>query len=253
MVFILATVSIAVSSCKKSDSLVNPGNIDNNDYFPSKIGSFYKYNFERTSPISGQTTGIRDAKYEYTNERGGIYTLQVDSVITSDSVFSKNSLFRKTDAGIYYFLDTTGFSANLPQEYTSFIPYLKIDPEMLLLSSPLNDGKKWPVFKVNLDQGIVVTVVDVEANYLGNENIAINLNSGTVTKPSVKIEYTFSLINPIDRTSQTVTVFGWFVADIGAVKWEGNGLLLNVFTRGEINFADSTSTGSENLIDYNIK
>lgn len=117
----------------------------------------------------------------------------------------------------------------------------------------MQNGKTWPVFKVNLEQVITLTVVDVEANYAGKENIVLNLQSGTVTKPAVKIQYNFSLINPLTQAKQTVTVYGWFVADVGAVKWQGNGLLLDVFTRGEINFADSTSTGSENLVYYNIK
>jgi hypothetical protein len=249
----LLLVIFIISSCKKNSNPVEAGNIDNSNYFPSTAGSSYKYNFERTNDAGVQTTGTRDTKYENTAERGGIYTLQVDSVSTVDSANVYNSYFRKTDTGIYYYLDTTGFSENLPAEYVPYIPYLKIDQEMLLFSTPLQDGKNWPVFKVNLEEGITVTVVDVEAKYAGKENIALNLNSGTVTKEAVKIEYSFSLINPITQSRQTVTADGWFVADIGAVKWEGNGLLLNVFTRSEINFSDSTSTGSENLLSYDIK
>lgn len=249
----LITISIVISSCKKNSNPVSTGGNDNSNYFPSNVGSSYKYNFERTDQNGKQTTGIRDTKYESTKAMGGIYTLQIDTVTTNDSNDVFNSLFRKSDAGIYYYIDTTGFSENLPPEFVPYLPYLKIDQEMLLFSIPLQDGKNWPVFKVNLEQGITITVVDVEAKYLGKENIALNLNSGTVTEQAAKVEYSFSLINPITQAKQTVTADGWFVADIGAVKWEGNALLLNVFTRSDINFADSSSTGSENLIQYNIK
>ncbi len=184
----------------------------------------------KESNLTGdQITGTRDTKYENTDQRGGIYMLQVDSVSTIDSKNVYNSFFRKTDAGIYYYLDTTGFSENLPPEYVSYIPYLKIDQEMLLFSTPLQDGKNWPVFKVNLEEGITVTVVDVEAKFLGKENIALNLNSGTITREAAKIEYSFSLINPITQSRQTVTADGWFVADIGASKMGGEQPFIKCF------------------------
>jgi hypothetical protein len=258
-VMVLIIISLIISSCKKNDNSVNSGDnsIDNSNYFPTSAGSNYKYNFERTDSAQQQTTGIRDQRYESSTQPAGngvTYDIkQIDSISSNGSETVYTSFFRKGDIGIYYYLDTTGFSENLPPEFIAYLPYLKIDQEMLLLTSSLQDGKTWPVFKVNLEQGISLTVVDVEAAYLGKENISLNLQTGAVTKPAVKIQYNFSLINPLTQTKQTVTVYGWFVADIGAVKWQGNSLLLDVFTRGEINFADSTSTGTEDLIQYNIK
>jgi len=255
----LLIFSFIISSCKKNDNSVSAGNTptDNSNYFPSTVGSNYMYNFERTDSANQQITGTRDSRYQSAPEPGGngitYDIMQIDSLTSNGSTTVYTSLFRKSDMGSYYFLDTAGFSENLPPEFIAYLPYLKIDQELLLLSSPLQDGKTWPVFKVNLEQGITFTVVDVEAAYLGNENIALNLQSGTVTKPAVKIQYNFSLINPLTQAKQTVTAYGWFVAVVGAVKWQGNELLLDVFTRGEINFADSTSTGSENLVYYNIK
>ena len=256
LIFILIMTFIVFSSCKKSEtdnSISPPGTIDNSNYFPSNAGNYYKYNLERNSSTGSGTTGTRDTRYTATTQGGGIYTLQTDTVIAGDSTFVNSSLFRKSDSGVYYFLDTTGFSANLPTEFISILPFLNIDSEMLLLSTPLQQGKGWPVFKVNLVQGITLTVVDVEASYLGNESVALNLLSGTVNKTAAKVQYNFSLINPINLSKQTVTAYGWYVADIGPVKWQGNGLLLNVFTGGEINFADSTTTGMESLIDYSVK
>jgi hypothetical protein len=250
--------SLAITSCKKNDNPANSENnpplkMDSSNYFPANTGNYYEYNFERTNSNYPENQGVRKTRYSATSEMGGIYNLQTDSIFTGDSTSVYTSLFRRTGTGVFYYLDTSGFSANLPPEYSSFIPYLKFDPEMRLLTSPLYEGQTWPVFKVNLEQTINVTIVDVEAKYIGKENIDIPLSPGLVTKPAVKIEYDFSVINPVTKSSQTVTVDGWFAADIGAVKWEGNGLLLNVFTRGEINFADSTSTGTENLVKYNIR
>ena len=110
-------------------------------------------------------------------------------------------------------------------------------------------------FKVVLNyQGLVLNAIDVDATYTGKENVVLNLNSGTVTKEAAKIQYTFSLVtNPFTQSKQTVTAYGWYVADIGAVKWQGNDLLLDALTRGEINFADSTSTSTETLVDSNVQ
>jgi archaellum component FlaG (FlaF/FlaG flagellin family) len=256
---VMIIVTLVISSCKKADNSVNSDNtnVDNSDYFPATVGNYYKYNFQRTDSTGIPITGITNTRYQSPSGPAGngvIYDImQIDSISSNGFVNIYTSFFRKGDNGIYYFLDTTGFAENLPPEFAAYLPYLKIDQELLLLTSSLKDGDKWPVFKVNLEQGIALTVVDVEASYLGKENITLNLQSGTVTRPAVKIQYDFSLINPLNQTKQTVTAYGWFVANVGAVQWQGNALLLDVFTRGEINFADSTNTGSENLIDYNLK
>jgi hypothetical protein len=257
---VLIIISLVITSCKKSDTSVNSGNtnVDNSNYFPANIGNYYKYNFERTDSAGIQTTGVTDTRYQSSSEPAGngvTYDIkQIDSVTSNGSTIVFSSFFRKSDIGTYYFLDTAGFSENLPPEFITYLPYLKIDQEMLLITSSLQDGDTWPVFKINLEQGaIALTVVDLKASYLGKENISLNLLSGSVTRPAVKIQYDFSLINPLTQAKQTVTAYGWFVADVGVVQWQGNALLLDVFTRGEINFADSTSTGSENLVDYNLK
>jgi len=257
---VLVILTFVLSSCKKSDTSVNDGNnnVDNSNYYPNTIGNYYKYNFERTDSAGFLTNGIRDTRYQSASGSTGngiTYDIkQIDSVTSNGSTIVYTSFFRKGDMGIYYFLDTTGFSENLPPEFISYLPYLKIDQELLLLTSSLQDGDTWPVFKVNLEQGpVAITAVDVKASYLGKENISLNLISGTVTRPAVKVQYDFSLINPLTQAKQTVTAYGWFVANVGPVRWQGNGLLLDVFTRGEINFADSTSTGSEDIVDYNLK
>jgi hypothetical protein len=253
--FTFLILSLIISSCSKSDNSVATGETDNSNYFPSQDGTYYKYNVEKTDSNNAQSTGTRDSRCSNTSERGGEYTKQTDSVTLNGSTEVYTSLFRKTDAGVYYFLDTTGFAASLSSSFSVYVPFLTIDQEMLSISYPLQSGKTWTAFKVVLNyQGLVLNVVDVDATYTGKENVTLNLNSGTVTKEAAKIKYSFSLItNPLTQTKQTVTAYGWYVADVGAVKWQGNGLLLDAFTRGEINFADSTSTSTETLVDYSVQ
>jgi hypothetical protein len=58
-------------------------------------------------------------------------TLQVDT-----------SYFRTTSAGIYYFIDTTGFAASITDStLIPLIPFVTIDNELLAYSSPLQVGK----------------------------------------------------------------------------------------------------------------
>lgn len=254
LVVLVFLTGFLINSCKNDNSPTEnnqpPGN---NNYFPSSEGNFYKYNTE-ISDLNGKDSGTRSTRYSNTNKQNGVYKLQVDSLILNGNVSISNSLFRTTDAGVYYFLDTTGFAANLPSDIIQYLPFLTFDNEMILLSFPFQDGKSWSVFKVNANiQGFNITLVDAEAFYLGKENIALNLLSGNTTKEAAKIRYDLTIkTNPLSQDSEEFSATAWVVDNIGIVKWEGNGLLLSVFTGGGINWADTSSVISQNLIDFSL-
>ena len=135
------------------------------------------------------------------------------------------------------------------------IPFVTIDKELLAYSSPLQAGKSWPVFKINLTSPLVVTVVDVSALVVGKETITLNLASGQTNKEAMKIKFTLTLrLNPFSpRLAQTFTAYAWLIQDIGPAKWEGSGTIVNFFTGLGIDFADTTTVINQNLIDYQIK
>ena len=146
--FLLLFISLIISSCSKSDNSVAAGETDNSNYFPSKDGTYYKYDVEKTDSNNTQSTGTRDSRCSSTNEKGGSYSKQTDSVTINGSTEVYTSLYRKTNAGVYYFLDTTGFAASLSSSFSVYIPYITIDQEMLSLSYPLQSGKSWTVLKL---------------------------------------------------------------------------------------------------------
>jgi hypothetical protein len=53
--------------------------------------------------------------------------------------------------------------------------------------------------------------------------------------------------------SQTFNAEAWIIQDIGSVKWEGNGTLVDVLTGVGIDFGDTTTVVNQSLIDYQIK
>lgn len=241
------------NSCKDDDFPTENNQVENKNYFPSSEGNFYKYNTEISDP-NGTNSGTRSTRYSNSNQQNGIYKLQVDSLSLNGNVSTSNSFFRTTDAGVYYFLDTTGFASNLSPDIIQYLPFLTFDNEMILLSFPFQDGKSWTVFKVNASiQGFNITLVDAEASYLGKENFTLKLLSGNTNKEATKIRYNLTIrTNPSSQDSEEFSATAWIVEDIGVVKWEGNGLLLNLFTSGEINLADTSSIITQNLIDFSL-
>jgi len=235
-------------------------NEDKSNYYPNGDGTYYKYNIDQTDSTGSQTSGTRSSTYNGTGVKNGtIYQIQVDSLTFASQTAVTLSYFRKSDfsssgGGVYFFLDTTGFATNVPPDLLQYLPLLQIDNELIIFSSPLTDGKTWTVFKINLNLGSPISIINGQATYLGKENININLTSGTITKEAIKIKYDVILrINPLSTNFQTFTAFCWYVADIGIVRWEGNATVLNALAAGSIDFADTSSTVIQNLIEVEIK
>lgn len=243
--------------CKKSESgnPTAPGSTEN--YFPNNEGTSYKYSYSRTDS-SGQSNGTRTTNYKGTvTIKGTAYKIQIDSlsIFTSSTVQIDSSYFRSSAAGIYYYIDTTGFATSITDSsLIPLIPYVIIDNELLAYSLPLQSGKSWTVFRITLTSPLVATVVDVSALAVGTEPITISLPSGSTNKDAIKIKYTMTLrLNPLSPAVQTYIAYAWLIQDVGPAKWEGCGTLVNVFTGLGIDFADTTTVVSQSLIGYTIK
>src|SRR3989337_2304223 len=248
-----AALSFGYLGCKKSESEgpTSPGTTEN--YFPNSEGTNYKYSYSRTDS-SGQVNGTRTTYYKGSiTIKGTSYKVQIDSLVISSSPQVDSSYFRTTSAGTYFYIDTTGFAASITD--SSLIPLISsvtIDNELLAYSFPLQAGKTWPVFKINL-ASLNLTVVDVSALATGMESITLNLQSGQTNKEALKVKFTLTLkLNPFSTSVQTYIANAWLVQDIGPAKWEGSGTLVNVFTGLGIDFADTTTVVSQSLIDYSI-
>ena len=240
--------------CKDSESgPTSPGTTIN--YFPNNEGTNYKYSYSKTQP-SGTTQGTRTTYYKGSKTISSTnYKIQIDSLNLNSVLQVDSSYFRTTEAGAYYFIDTTGFAASITDPtLIPLIPFVTIDKELLAYSSPLQAGKSWPVFKINLTSPLFVTVVDVSALAIGNETITLNLPSGQTNKEAMNVKFTLTLrLNPLSPVVQVFTANAWLVPDVGPAKWDGSGTIVNFFTGLGIDFGDTTNVVKQSLIDYTIK
>jgi hypothetical protein len=246
IILLLSLGAFLINSCSKNDSGSNGGNgEENKNYFPNTDGAYYKYNVNRTDSEGVQTSGTRSVSYSGM-KTGTAYQRQIDTLTITGSVISESlvseSYFRKTDAGVYYFLDTTGLAGNIPANYQQYISQLIIDPEMILLSTP--PPANWTVFKILLAAS---SIINVNATNLGTESF----NNGTFSGTALKIKYDVNITIPF-LPAQSLSAFCWFLPEIGAAKWEGSATVINALSGGGIDFGDSTTVISQDLIYYDL-
>jgi hypothetical protein len=254
-VITIFALALLINACKNSST--NPPTQVNTGYFPNGDGTTYMYSVEKTDSTGTQYAGTRNTEYNGTSVLSGTtYQVQIDSMNISGIGTVSFSYFRKNDNGVFYFLDTTGLAAYIPD---SLRPYISIDTEMRELLFPLVANSTWPVFKMSLHYAIInLTIIDVSAAYDGTENLTLHLTSGDVNKSAVKVKYTLSLQipdpnNPLHIISSSYNAYAWFVDGIGAVQWQGNGAILNVFSGSGVDFSDTTTVVTQSLISYNVK
>jgi hypothetical protein len=257
LISLTALLLLSFTGCKKSESgnPITPGTTEN--YFPNNEGTNYKYSYLRIDS-TGQVSGSRVTYYRGSKTiQGTTYKIQIDSLVISNSLQIDLSSFRTTEAGVYFFVDTSGFAAPINDSaFAQFIPFIKIDNELLAYAFPLQVGRFWTVFKINLNYpgSPQTTLIDVFANAIGNENIILNLSDGQTIKDAFKIKYTMVIrANASSQDTRSFMADAWLINDIGPAKWEGSGALISVLTGLGIDFADTTIVVKQSLIDYQIK
>lgn len=249
-------------SCKKSDTgPTNPQTeVTAVNYYPGGTGSRFVYNVDTSGATPGAALGTRTSVYTGTKSINGTeYLSQVSTVkIGKDSVVN-TMYFRRTNTGVFFYIDTTGLARFFPDSIRSQLT-LQIDNELQAFFLNLDKNTPWPAFKMNVKYGQLITfnIINVTANYLGSENVTLNLNSGQQTKQAERIRYDFKLTipdlrNPINPYQRTFSADAWFVRDVGIVRFQGNGTILGALSGNGIDFADTTKTVSQNLTSFDIK
>ncbi len=247
---LIIILGLLINACNKNNS-TNPPVQNNTGYFPNGDGTTYTYSIAKSDSNGTQNTGTRSTEYSGTEVKNGTtYQVQIDSINISGISSISLSYFRKTNDSLYYFLDTTGLSASIPDSLRNSI---SLDAEMKLLSFPVDVNKTWSVFKLSIKYLIfTLPVLTVDGSYDGTENITLNLNSGDVNKDAVRLKYTLSIIVPGAPTTE-YNASAWLVDGIGIVKWQGNAAILDVFAGGGIDLSDTTSVITQSLISYDVK
>src|SRR5690606_21962894 len=144
------------NACK--DSGTDPENggggtqVADGSYFPNEDGAYYKYDIQRTDSAGSQINGSRSSFYNGTHSNGPTtYQVQIDSFVLSGQPAVVDTLYvRKTNTGVFFHLDTTGFAASVPGLDT-LIQYITLDNEVRLLLLPKLDNSSWTAFRMNLN------------------------------------------------------------------------------------------------------
>jgi len=261
IVLSLLIIALLFNACKNNPTASTPNNGTGSSYFPNGDGTNYKYSIVQTDSAKNQTSGTRSATYSGTTIRGSItYQNEIDTIQFSLFSAVTRSLFVKNynnNNAVMISIDTTGFSDLVPDTLRQ---YISMDQNITIFQFPFQSGSTWPVFNMSLKLGVLsINLVSVTANYIGTEQVALNLTSGNVTQTAARIQYTLKLTIPNPNNifaaplTSTYLATAWVADNIGIIKVQGNSTLLDAFTGLGINFADTTSTITQSLISYNIK
>jgi hypothetical protein len=235
-------------ACKESSTTESPGEIEvDAGYFPHANGSYYKYSIIKIDSLGTQLIGVRSSFYNGDTLIANTgYQVQIDTIEIASQTTINHSYFRTTESGAFYFLDTTGLSASVPDSVLQFITF---DEQIRLLLFPMYNGTSWPSFRMNYVQGsFSFTPVEVRGAYQGKETIFLPPLFTSIE--AAKIKFTLSIrLSPIG-SPVIFEATGWLSENIGFVKWEGNGTIVSAFTGGGIDFDDTTSVVTQNLIEY---
>jgi hypothetical protein len=134
----------------------------------------------------------------------------------------------------------------------------EVDPALNVFSSISLSTGFWTAYRMNLKIGNVynINIVDVTAHYQGKENVFIEPDTTNRAAEKIRFDITISTPDAANITAppivQKYITTGWFVENIGLVKLEGNGLLINTLSGGGIDFADTSRSIRQEITSYNI-
>ena len=250
--FILAGL-LFVYSCTEENSTNPPGEENLPVYFPNSEGTFYKYEIIQTDTNGVASMGIRDVVYlEDTLINSTRYKLQIDSIQTNLQLSVSSSYFRTTETGVFYFVDTTGFTNTLPDSLQSSV---ELQDELRAYLFPLSEGTFWTVYRISIEvnEFLSFNLVDIIGKYVSDETLILDISDGTQTVNTKKVEIVFKLQTGAADSVITFNANTWLAEDIGIVKMAGSAVVLSLFSGGGLDLSDASITVTQNLIYYDVK
>lgn len=236
-----------------SDNSTNPPEQNFADYYPGGIGSTFKYSVIETDSIGNVVqSGTRNILLSGSfNFRGREYITQEDSLDFGSQSSINTFLFRKTETGVFYAIDTSQISLLIPD---SLKQYVSLRDEMQLLFYPLTSGSSWSLYRVTADIQPVISIkiLDIVASFEKSEQVDLNLSTGTVSMSSQKVKYTLELYSDFGSPHSMYTAYMWYVENIGLVKFQGNQFIINLIGGG-ISIEPSPDILTQELTEYSLK
>lgn len=235
--FIIISIALLFSNCSENKSVTPP--IVELEIFPSKPGTNYKYNvtFGVTNPITGtKKSHILSStnKHSYVNSLS-IYQPQIDSFFYSGTTLVDTTYFRKTSSGVFFNVDTTGFSQLIPDSLRNL---LTVDTESRLLFFPLSVNQTWPVYQIDIKiAGVpVFSPIKASAKVVDMFKMDFVLRSSNFTTTVYKILYNLDLQFSPEGQVERQTAVGFFAVGIGFIKWDGQTSVINLVKGNTFNF-----------------
>jgi hypothetical protein len=253
--FILLAGAICfINACKEAATTQNPVGtiVADATYYPVGDGTFYKYSEEFTDSDGIESSRSRSTLFSGNATIAGVpYQVQINTVEIAGQTSVSSFYFRKTDSGVFFFLDSTKLFPSIPD---TLIQYLTIDSEVRLLYLPVSDNSIWTAFKINLNyMGLInFNPVEVTTTYDGQETLTLNLNSGNTDIETIRLKFGLKYQPDPSKPPQSFTAFGWLAKNIGFVKWGGNAAIIGAFTGDGVDFADTSSVVVIDIVDFNI-
>lgn len=246
---LLVTGILLVSISCKDNNIINPP-IDNKDYFPAKVGAKYVYNL--TIDTSLVLNGARISDVANTTIISGTeYFVQIDSVIIESALTLDTTYFRKSNTGVFYFVDTTGLGILVPDSLRNL---LKVDTESRLLFFPLQLNQTWPVYQIDITLGgiPIFSPVKTSAKVLGIQQLTVAFRGSQQTIDVYKIEYKLEVQLDPQTPAESFYAYGYIAENIGFVKWEGESFVLNLIRGGRLDLSFPSGFYTEVLNNYFI-
>ncbi|UCH64667.1 MAG: hypothetical protein JSW63_08550 [Ignavibacterium sp.] len=247
---LLSTILVFLMCCCSNEVNNPPDDTPPQNFFPSNIGTNYTYKVVNDS-ASVFDNGTRISIYTGDTTVSNVdYTIQSDDLTVGTSTIIAKSFFRKTNVGVFYFADTTGFTDFIPD---TLVQFLSTPLESQALLFPLLPGSFWTVYRITISsQQVNFDPLRVGGAFEGIETLTLNLYSGDTDVEATKVKYTFTLQQNPQQLPQNFIAYAWLTEDIGMVKFEGKALLINLLV-GNIDFSDTTTTTTHSLVDFEIK
>lgn len=209
------------------------------ELFPSEVGTNYTYNvsFGLQNPITGikKSRILPKANIKLVSGIVSIYQPQLDSIIYQGNTLIDTAYFRKTSSGVFYFIDTTGFSQLVPDSLKSF---LAIDTESRILFFPLSLNQTWPVYQVDIKIGgiPVFSPIRTFAKVVDFYKMDFVTRNSKITSNVYKIEYNLEIqLSPEGQVERQIAV-AYFANGIGFIKWEGQSNVVNLVKGTTFNY-----------------
>lgn len=248
--YLTIIILFAIIGCKE-ESVISPPS-ENYDFFPLKSDAKYFYNF-----YYGANPGLNGSKIvtveNTVNINGTEYFTEIDSAVFERALTIDTTYFRKSRTGVFYFIDTTGVSAFIPDSIRN---QLSIDTESRLLFFPLALNQTWPVYEVNFTLGgvPVYSLLKISAKVVDSYMLTRTFRDSSVTRLVNKIKYDMDVQISPTSPKETFTACGHTMDGIGFIKWEGDTLVLALIRGGMLDFSGTISSSfiTEELVSFSI-